>query len=246
MFGELPPTRNGGLEYLRAQRASIDAEIEAIESREIVQVYHPSQIRERFQTAVNLLKDLQSDFRAVEERFQSIARDVLQLQASGNDSRGGISDTPRCGRYAQEAGRRDQLFCLRRFSVPPAQQTMLLKTFKRSSVWRIGRSAGIIAARPSMVPALLAEADKVMRTTARLSSTLRRLLDARAAADRVRLANVLRDIRKAALARGEASVHPDHQMVVDAEIEIASPLPVRFGHRPLPSPIARPPSIHLM
>ncbi len=78
------------LNYLREQRQAIDDEIAAIESGKSVQVYRPSQIRERFQTAVNLLKDLQSDFRAVEERFQIIAREVQQLQASGNDSRGGI------------------------------------------------------------------------------------------------------------------------------------------------------------
>ncbi len=61
------------LEYLRAQRAAIDAEIAAIESGKSIQTYRPAQIRERFQTAVDLLKALQSDFRAVEERFQTIA-----------------------------------------------------------------------------------------------------------------------------------------------------------------------------
>ncbi len=78
------------LEYLRAQRAAIDAEIAAIESGKSVQTYRPAQLRERFQTAVDLLKALQSDFRAVEESFQFIARDVQQLQAQGSDSRGGI------------------------------------------------------------------------------------------------------------------------------------------------------------
>lgn len=78
------------LEYLREQRALIDAEIEAIESGKSIQVYRPAQIRERFQTAVELLKALQSDFRAVEERFQLITRDVQQQQATGDKTRGGI------------------------------------------------------------------------------------------------------------------------------------------------------------
>lgn len=47
----------------------IDREIEAIESGKSIQVYRPVQIRERFQTAIELLKTLQSDFRAVEEQF---------------------------------------------------------------------------------------------------------------------------------------------------------------------------------
>src|SRR5690606_24712511 len=58
------------LDDLRQRRAEIDAEIEAIQAGRSVKVYRPSQIRERFQTAVDLLKALQSDFRAVEERFQ--------------------------------------------------------------------------------------------------------------------------------------------------------------------------------
>jgi hypothetical protein len=79
-----------------------------------------------------------------------------------------------------------------------------------------------------MVPALLAEADKVMRTTARLSSTLRRLLDARAAADRIRLASVLRDIRQAAMRLGEAPSDASIQLEVDAEIDLASPMARTF------------------
>jgi hypothetical protein len=50
-----------------------------------------------------------------------------------------------------------------------------------------------------MVPSLLAEADKVMRTTARLSSSLRRLLDSKSEAHRTRLTQVLSEIRDAAV-----------------------------------------------
>ena len=79
-----------------------------------------------------------------------------------------------------------------------------------------------------MVPSLLAEAEKVMRTTARLSGTLRRLLDARAAAHRVRLANVLRDIRQHALQLRGAPECQSIQISVDAEAEIGSPMARTF------------------
>src|SRR5205823_2088548 len=47
----------------------------------------------------------------------------------------------------------------------------------------------------SMVTLLQNEAEKVMRTNQRLSATLRRLLDARAHAERQRVAQLLREIR---------------------------------------------------
>ncbi len=152
------------LNYLHEQRAAIDAEIEAIESGKSVQVYRPSQIRERFQTAVGLLKDLQSDFRAVEEHFQTIARDVQQRQSAGSDSRGGILG------YALDAEAmlktQDEGIsffaslpsCFRRpasgvtKSIVEIQQLAALAD-QQESLARVRR----------MIPSLLAEADKVMR-----------------------------------------------------------------------------------
>ncbi len=72
------------LEYLRAQREeAIEAEIAAIESGKSVQTYRPAQIRERFQTAVELLKALHQTFARWKNAFQDIARDVQQLQSPG-------------------------------------------------------------------------------------------------------------------------------------------------------------------
>lgn len=189
------------MEYLREQRDQLNAEIEAIESGKSVQVYHPSQIRERFQTAVELLKALQSDFRAVEERFQVITRDVQQQQSAGDATRGGILGFALDSEdllKQQDEGLSFYAFVAFLFS--PTQQAAL-----RKNIVELERMVALADQPESMqrvrrmVPALLAEADKVMKTTARLSATLRRLLDAQAAAHRVRLANVLRDIKQAAM-----------------------------------------------
>ena len=218
------------LEYLRAQRATIDAEIAAIVSGKSVQTYRPAQIRERFQTAVDLLKALQSDFRAVEERFQVIARDVQQLQAQGSDSRGGILG------YALDAEdllkTQDEgisFYAFVAFLFSPSQQAALLKNIGEiQQLAALADQHESLARVRRMVPALLAEADKVMRTTARLSATLRRLLDARAAAHRMRLATVLRDIRQAALCLGRAPENVDIQLWIETDAEIVSPLTRSF------------------
>ena len=218
------------LEYLRSQRDQIDREIAAIEAGKSVQVYRPAQIRERFQTAIDLLKALQSDFRAVEDRFQFIARDVQQLQASGHDTRGSILG------YALDAEdllkQQDEgisFFAFVAFLISPSQQASLRKSIEEvQQLAALADQQESLARVRRMVPSLLAEADKVMKTTARLSSTLRRLLDAQAAAHRVRLANVLREIKQAALKVRHAPPKTSVQLSVMAEADIASPLARTF------------------
>lgn len=217
------------LEYLREQRALIDAEIEAIESGKSIQVYRPAQIRERFQTAVELLKALQSDFRAVEERFQLITRDVQQQQATGDKTRGGILG------FALDAEdllkQQDEgisFFAFVAFLFSPTQQAALRKNIEEvQQLAALSDQHDALLRVRRMVPALLAEAEKVMKTTARLSSTLRRLLDSQAAAHRVRLATVLRDIKQAAMElKGEQPLAANLSVVTDADI--ASPLARTF------------------
>lgn len=78
------------LEHLRAEAARIDEEIAQIETDGYVAKYQPAQIRERFVTAVSLLRHLQGDFRAVEETFREITAQVQRRQAAGGEKRGGI------------------------------------------------------------------------------------------------------------------------------------------------------------
>ncbi len=213
------------LTYLRSQRSEIDQEIAAIESGKSVQVYRESQIRERFQTAMGLLRELQADFRAVEERFQEIAREVQQMQSSGNDSRGTILG------FALDAEdtlkQRDEgqsFFAFVRFLLSPVQQRALRRNIEEiERLEALADQSESLTRLSAMVPSLLAEADKVMRTTARLSSTLRRLLDARAASHRLRLAKVLYEIRQAALQlRNDPPT--SLETTVEAQTDIRSPL----------------------
>ncbi|GAB5403428.1 MAG: DUF3375 domain-containing protein [Aureliella sp.] len=216
------------LDYLREQRRMIDEEIAAIESGKSVQVYRPSQIRERFQTAIELLRALQADFRAVEERFQAITRDVHQQQSKGESTRGGILG------FALDAEdllkQQDEgvsFFAFVAFLFSPNQQAALRKTIDEvQQLAALSDQHDALSRMRTMVPALLAEADKVMRTTARLSSTLRRLLDAQATEQRIRLAAVLRDIRTAALKVKDEL--PNVRATISADAEIGNPFTRTF------------------
>jgi hypothetical protein len=212
------------LAHLREEKTRIEQEIERIAAHGPVTRYQPAQIRERFATAVATLKQLQSDFRAVEEKFKAITLHVQHRQAEGRDTRGGILG------FALEAEdvlkREDQgvsFYEFVRFILSPAQQEKL-----QAIIDDLERIDELVEQREGMetvrrmVPLLLDEAEKVMRTNQRLSSTLRRLLDRHAYQSRQQISTLLREIRREAAALSD---EPPMQVGVEIEtsLEIASP-----------------------
>ncbi|QEG02780.1 hypothetical protein Mal15_69010 [Stieleria maiorica] len=191
------PDPDRRLNDLLQRRQQIDDEIASIRSGGEVETYHPAQIRERFYTAVDLLKTLQSDFRAVEDRFEAIGRQV-QREAIKDDRRRGeilasALDAEDLIKQQDEGVSFDAFVA---FLFAPQAQAKLRETI--AEVTHLDALTGERAAIQhirAMVPSLLAEADNVLRQTGRLSQTLRRLLDDQSAGHRKRTAEVLREIR---------------------------------------------------
>jgi hypothetical protein len=213
------------LAHLRGEQQRLQEEIDRIEADGRVTRYQPAQIRERFGTAVSLLRQLQGDFRAVEESFRHITLQVQQRQAQGRDTRGGILE------FALDAEdvlkQEDQgvsFYEFVRLVLSPSQTERLDGIIQE--VRRIpeltGQQEGLDTMR-GMVALLQAEADKVMRTNRRLSATLRRLLDARAHAERQRVAQLLREIRGHAAALAASPPRHDIGLSLDLEPDIESP-----------------------
>ncbi|MEX0726924.1 MAG: DUF3375 domain-containing protein [Planctomycetaceae bacterium] len=218
-----PETKLG---HLREERDRLQAEIEQIESDGTISRYQPAQIRERFSTAVSLLRQLQGDFRAVEDSFRDITSQVQQRQTGGNETRGRILE------FALDAEdllkQEDQgvsFYEFVRLILSPSQTERLEKIIRE--VRRIPeldhQQEGLETIR-NMITLLQNEADKVMRTNQRLSATLRRLLDVRAHAERQRVAQLLRDLQGlAAVYAGE----PDSEEIglsLDLDMAVESPL----------------------
>jgi len=222
------------LDRLRAERRRIDEEISRIESEGSVTRYQPAKIRERFATAVSLLKELQGDFRGVEDKFKEITRQVQQRQAEGQDTRGGILG------FALDAEdvlkREDQGVSFSefvRFILSPSQQERL-----EAIIQQLGRIRELAAQAEGletvrrMVPLLLAEAEKVMRTNQRLSATLRRLLDVRARRDRERVAELCAEILGLAASMVPNPPRATVGVDVEARVGIASPFTRSFWSEP--------------
>jgi hypothetical protein len=226
-----PQTR---LDHLRKEELRIQEEIQRIENDGTISRYQPAQIRERFATAVSLLKQLQNDFRAVEERFKEITQQVQRRQSQGNSTTGGILE------FALDSEdllkREDQgvsFYEFVRFILSPAQQEKLQTIIEQlSRIEELAEQAEGLETVRRMVPLLLAEAEKVMRTNQRLSATLRRLLDARATRERQRVAHLLRDIQGLFVSLAGQPRDASISLEVDTGVEISSPFARGFWSEP--------------
>lgn len=214
------------LDRLRAERDEIDERIAQIESDGVVAALRPAAIRDRFATAVSLLKQLQGDFRAVEERFREIAAEVRRRQSQSRESRGSIlGDALDAEDALKQEDQGVSFFEFLRFIHSPAQQERV-----RCVVRQVGRIPELAEQKDGldvvgrMVPSLLAEAAKVAGTTRQLSSVLRRLLDVRSRRERQRVAELLRELRGLA---AELSERPPRESVgisVDVEAGVDGPM----------------------
>ena len=170
-----------------------------------VSTHSPTAIRERFADAVSDLISLQGDFRAVEESFKAITRDVQKQQTEATDTRGVILGSAlEAEQRLKEDDQGASFQAFVRLILSQTRQDELEKIITQLDEIEelAAQDAGKERIR-GMVGSLSAEAEKVLRTTRRLSSTLRRLLDTRASTSRLRLATVLREIQAAAVRRAE-------------------------------------------
>ncbi|MCA9135779.1 MAG: DUF3375 domain-containing protein [Planctomycetales bacterium] len=225
---------------LLAQRQRIDDEIESIRGGGEVQTYHPAQIRERFYTAVDLLKTLQGDFRAVEDRFEAIGRQVQRDAVKDARHRGEILATALDAEdliKQQDEGVSFDAFVA--FLFAPQAQAKLRETIAEvTRIEAVSAERSAVEHVRAMVPSLLSEADNVLRQTGRLSQTLRRLLDDQSVGHRKRTAEVLREIRtlssrlKHQISESGDPVPKSIGLQVETSIGLASPLTRPFWTPP--------------
>ena len=223
------------LRHLRDQRARIDTEIDRIERDGVVAQQEPAATRERFSMAVTLLKQLMADFRAVEDRFKMITQEVQQQQTQGESTRGNILEF---ALDAEDVLKQDDqgisFYEFVRFILSPAQQEKLQSVIiELGHLDAIAQQTDSLATVRRMVPSLLSEAEKVMRTNQRLTVTLRRLLDTQSASEHQRLTQLLSDVKGLAANLSEAPPSEHVGAQVDSGIPLSFPLSRTFWTPPL-------------
>jgi hypothetical protein len=178
---------------------------------------------------------LQGDFRAVEEAFKQITREVQTRQYSSDQTRGqilGEALDAEDGLKGEDQGVSFDEFA--RLILSPSKQEYVETIIDQvAQIETLTTDHEGLGRMHNMVPSLTAEASKVLRTYQRLSTTLRRLLDRDVRSERARLAAVLGDIRSLAVALAD---DPQRKRVIgltiDHEMEISLPLERPFWSPP--------------
>lgn len=222
------------LEHLTDALDRVQEQIDRINEHGQAAAWSPTRVREQFALAVSLLKELQRDFRAVEERFKEITHEVQLRQVQGFESRGGILED---ALDAVDALRKDDqgvsFYEFFRFIQSPEQQERLRHIVRQlEHIQELAEQTEGLAAVRRMMPLLLAEANQVTQTERRLSATLRRLLDIKGQRERKRVAELLGELRTLAVGLADKPPREKTFFEVDDSLRVSSPVRHSFWIAP--------------
>ena len=218
------------IKYLTTEKEKLEQEIEKIQSDGIVMPEKPEILREDFSMAVFMLKQLQGDFRAVEERFKEIARQVHQKISERSEVRGEILDSVFDADDDLKNGDQGvtfREFC--RFLYSDAEQDRFYQIIDNLKMLEaLSSCADELKLMSELIPLLTDEAERVQRTTQRLGGSLRRLLDTKTYDQRQRIGVVLDEIRKLAEKLAPDPPVDRIEFFIEEEMDIAAPYMINF------------------
>ncbi len=207
------------IEALEAQKALIESRIERIRTGGAAERIDPTQVREKFLFAIELLQRVLGDFRHVEDKFKEITREVQDRQMAG-DRRGGLLEfVLDAESVLKESDQGRSFYGFVNLILSPGRQEQLRQLVEDlHQVEALAECTEGLEMVRQMMPALTAEAEQVMQTNQRLSASIRRLLDGRIADERRKVALTIDEILT--LARQNRN-HPPEEDAVDLEVDDA-------------------------
>lgn len=213
------------IEQLEKQKTEIEAQLRRLRADPNATKLSATQVRERFWMATQQLQQLKSEFRAVEDRFKEITRGVQKKVLAAAETRGDILQFALDSEDMLKQDGQGQSFFefLKLIHSPDSQEHINALVDELAHIEELAGEQQELESLRRMVPTLIAEAEKILRTTQQLSVTLRRLLDSRSTRHHQQLASVLRDILNSAAEQAE-SPPSDIGLEVEVEIEIQAPM----------------------
>lgn len=187
---------------LRAQQATLQAQIEAIEATNTAEAYTPVQLTERFGNALDLARGLTADFRQLEENFKEVARALAEAQTRPGTTKGRIVGQLLDTHAALKDSAQGQSFYAfwNLLSSPERQQrwrALVRQVYELEGIDGKLRANHLLK---RLSRRLLVEAERVVRSNERMAATLRRALESAASGEDRRLRELIREIQQLALA----------------------------------------------
>jgi hypothetical protein len=192
-----PELRIGNLER---RKAEIEREIERVRSGEVT-VYDETQVRERFAQAITIAREIQSDFRAVEENFRKLDRSLREKISVWEKGKGELLEAifeDREGIDSSEQGKSFKSFW----------QFLMSANLRDDFHENLNTVLGMSAVREMDLPQNVRDIEydwiesgkHIMNTMSQLSAQLRRYVDENYLEEERRILRLVRGIERKALA----------------------------------------------
>ena len=189
------------IRLLSADAKRIQTEIDRIRATGTAEKYSPVKLNERYARLVTTARELLSDFRAVEENFQRIAREIAERHIQPGVTKGAIvghmldsHDT------LKQSAQGQSFYAFRELLLSPDRQNRFDDAIERAQ--QIPVISAELKASPllsQLIGRLLDEDETVLASTQRVSANLRRVLDTTNLSEQRQVAETIRDIKAAAL-----------------------------------------------
>jgi hypothetical protein len=185
------------VQELERRRDEIAAKIQEILARGSVETLSAGQVQERFEEAVRNARSLLGDFRAVEQNFRLITQQLQERQLAQGSTRGDmVGFVLQRDRALEDSEQGQSFYAFLRFLLSEPGRAEFDKLL--AQVEELPALREQLPANPALrqlLPRLVAESGKVVRTNHRLSEQLRRALDRQNLQERRRVFDVIQEIK---------------------------------------------------
>lgn len=190
----------------------IQEEINRISSTGVVEKYSEVKLNERFARMIATARELLSDFRAVEERFQRIAQQIAERHVEPGATKGSVVGQMLDSHdVLRQSAQGQSFYGFRELLLSPDRQNWFDEAVERTCHLKILsnqlRNDPLLS---QLVGRLLLEDETVVASTQRVSTNLRRVLDTGKLSERRRITGTIREIKAAALKIRERPAPPEH------------------------------------
>lgn len=189
------------IQLLRQDALRIQGEIDRIRATGAAEKYSPVKLNERYARIITTARELLSDFRAVEENFQGIARQIAERHVQPGTTKGSIVGQMLDSHDALKQSAQGQSFyAFRELLLSQERQNSFDEAIERAQ--QLAVISPELKSNPlltQLIGRLLAEDETVQASTQRVSANLRRVLDTSNLAEQRQIAEMIRDIKAAAL-----------------------------------------------
>ena len=207
-----PKTR---LAYLEAEKAKLQADIDAIKTSGEVPRYSATQLKERFSEANQLARQLLSDFKQIEDNFREVARRVQAQQLEAHATKGEVlGSVLEAERKLKDSDQGKSFYAFWHFLTSSERQETLRQLVEAAYTLDELSDLSHQQELRRIKENLLLASRGVIQSNRHLAEQLRRLLDEQALAENRRVLDLIAEIKQLAV-RGKDMPEVDDFMTLE-------------------------------